>query len=146
MKADKLRVQDLQVGSWVMIDVNSCVDDEYDPRIGTQDYQPFKIESGEWLDHIDDTGSPVLPIPITKEILEKNGFEREELITLYNHYTGIDNKVSLNDDFYYMKSRNMWTVHIDSEDYRTIAHCELTYLHELQHLLRICKIDFEFNV
>lgn len=27
-----------------------------------------------------------------------------------------------------------------------IAHCELTYLHELQHLLTLCKINFEFNV
>lgn len=88
----------------------------------------------------------IKPIQLTQEILEKNGFERENLITSYNHYIGIDNRVSLNDDFYCINSRNMWTVHIDSEDYCTIAHCELTYLHELQHLLRICKISFEFSV
>lgn len=86
------------------------------------------------------------PIPLTPEILEKNGFERENLITSYNHYTGIDNRVSLNDDFYCMNSRNMWNVHIDSEDYSTIANCELTYVHELQHLLKLCNIDFEFTV
>lgn len=86
------------------------------------------------------------PIPLTTEILEKNGFEREKLITLYNHYTGIDNRVSLHDDFMSMNSRNMWSVHIDTDDYRTIAHCELTYLHELQALLRICKIDFVWQV
>ena len=86
------------------------------------------------------------PIPLTPEILEKNGFEREKLITLYNHYTGIDNRVSLHDDFMSMNSRNMWSVHIDTDDYRTIAHCELTYLHELQALLRICKIDFVWQV
>lgn len=86
------------------------------------------------------------PIPLTPEILKKNGFERENLITSYNHYIGIDNRVSLNDDFYCMNSRNMWTAHIDSEDYCTVAHCELTYLHELQHLLRLCNIDFEFVV
>ena len=88
----------------------------------------------------------IKPIPITQKLLEKNGFAREENIKLYNHYTGIDNRVSLNDNFYYINSRDMWSVHIDNEDYCTIAHCELTYLHELQHLLRICKIDFEFNV
>lgn len=86
------------------------------------------------------------PILITKELLEKNGFKRENLITSYNHYIGIDNRVSLNDDFYCMNSRNMWTVHIDSEDYCTIATCELTYLHELQHILRLCKIDKEIVV
>lgn len=88
----------------------------------------------------------VTPIPITKELLEKNGFKRENLITSYNHYTGIDNRVILHNDKEYMNSRNEWHVHIDSEDYCSIANCELTYLHELQHLLKLVKIDFEFNV
>ena len=86
------------------------------------------------------------PILITPELLEKNGFERDKNISLYNAYTGINSRVTLHDDFMSMNSRNMWHVHIDSEDFCTIANCELTYLHELQHLLRICKIDFEFSV
>lgn len=88
----------------------------------------------------------IYPIPITKELLEKNGFKRENLITSYNHYIGIDNRVSLNDDFYSINSINMWNVHIDSEYYCTIANCELTYVHELQHLLRLCKIDKEIII
>lgn len=83
------------------------------------------------------------PIQLTHEILEKNGFEKDELIESYNHYCGMDNRVSLNDDFYYINSRNTWYVHIDSEDYSTIASCELTYVHELQHILRLCKIKKE---
>ena len=95
------------------------------------------------------------PIPLTPEILEKNGFERENMITSYhyyigiasyNYYIGIDNRVSLHDDKECMNSRNMWNVHIDNEDYCTIAHCELTYLHELQHLLTLCKIDFDWKL
>ena len=82
----------------------------------------------------------IKPIPLTPEILEKNGFERDKNISLYNAYTGINSRVTLHDDFMSMNSRNMWHVHIDSEDYCTIANCELTYLHELQHLLRLCKI------
>ena len=92
-----------------------------------------------WSDSIE-------PILLTPEILEKNGFERDKNISLYNAYTGINSRVTLHDDFMSMNSRNMWHVHIDSEDYCTIANCELTYVHELQHLLRICKIDFEFSV
>ena len=88
----------------------------------------------------------IYPIPITKELLEKNGFERDELIESYNHYCGMDNRVSLNDDFYYINSRNTWYVHVDSEDYSTIARCELTYVHELQHILKLCKIDKEIVV
>ena len=92
-----------------------------------------------WSDNIE-------PIPLTPEILEKNGFEKNELIESYNHYCGMDNRVSLNDDFYYINSRNTWYVHVDSEDYSTIAGCELTYVHELQHLLRLCKIDKEIEL
>jgi hypothetical protein len=87
-----------------------------------------------WSDSIE-------PILLTPEILEKNGFERDKNISLYNAYTGINSRVTLHDDFMSMNSRNMWDVHVDSEDFCTIANCELTYVHQLQQLLRLCKID-----
>ena len=86
------------------------------------------------------------PIPLTPKILEKNGFERDKNVSLYNAYTGINSRVTLHDDFMFMNSRNMWHVHVDSEDYCTIANCELTYVHELQQLLRLCKINKEIVV
>ena len=86
------------------------------------------------------------PIPLTPEILEKNGFERDECITLYYDYIGVDDRVILNNNKAYINSVNEWIVYIDSEDYSTIASCELTYVHELQHILRLCKIDKEIVV
>ena len=86
------------------------------------------------------------PISLTPEILEKNGFKREGVIELYNLYAGIDHRVTIHDDKEYMNSVNEWHVHIDSEDYCSIANCELTYVHELQHILRLCKIDKEIVV
>lgn len=88
----------------------------------------------------------IKPIPLTPETLEKNGFVLDEVIKEYCIYNGIDNRVSLHNDQEYMNSINEWHVHIDSEDYCSIASCELTYLHELQHLLKLCKINFEFNI
>ena len=95
------------------------------------------------LNHWSDTIKPIL---LTSEILEKNGFEKEGVIELYNLYTGIDHRVTIHDDKEYMNSDNEWYVHVDSEDYSTIAGCELTYVHELQHILKLCKINFEFNI
>jgi hypothetical protein len=92
-----------------------------------------------WSDNIE-------PIPLTPEILEKNGFKKEGVIELYNLYAGIDHRVTIHDDKEYMNSNNEWYVHVDSEDYSTIAGCELTYVHELQHILRLCKIDKEIVV
>jgi hypothetical protein len=138
MKANVLKATDLMVGDLVLHDGKVIrVDAVHIRKIG---YHKTK-EKLTWL-----FSGQFEPILLTPEILEKNGFERDKNISLYNAYTGINSRVTLHDDFMLMNSRNMWDVHIDSEDYCTIANCELTYVHELQHLLRICKIDFEFSV
>ena len=43
----------------------------------------------------------------------------------------------------YINSFNKWNVHIDTEDMRTMCTSEITYVHELQHLLKLCKIEKE---
>lgn len=130
-----MKATELQVGSWVVHENGTPM------QVTKLRGNDFACGTSYWS-----YNNIYHPIPITKELLEKNGFEREKLITLYNHYTGIDNRVSLNNDLYCMNSKNIWNVHIDSEDYCTIANCELTYLHELQALLQICKIEHEWVV
>jgi hypothetical protein len=133
-----MKVENLMIGDLVLNDGKVIrVDAVHKRKIG---YHKTK-DKLTWL-----FSGQFQPILLTPEILKKNGFIREENIQLYNHYTGIDNRVSLNDDFYCMNSRNMWNVHIDSEDYCSIASCELTYIHELQHLLKLCRIDKEIVV
>ena len=89
------------------------------------------------------------PIPITPELLLKNGFEIDNVIRInshYNHFSGVNNRVTLHDSQEYMNSYNEWRVHIDNNDYETIATCELTYLHELQHQLKFNEIEFEWKI
>ena len=89
------------------------------------------------------------PIPITPELLLKNGFEIDSIIRInshYNHFSGVDNRVTLHDSQEFMNSYNKWGVHIDNNDYETIATCELTYLHELQHQLKFNEIEFEWKI
>lgn len=76
------------------------------------------------------------PIPITKELLEKNGFH------LHNDMYENDFMV-LHDDKKFIKTKNVWSVGVYVDKCHRMATCELTYLHELQHLLRLCKIDKE---
>lgn len=85
------------------------------------------------------------PIQLTHEILEKNGFENQGF-RHHDEYDGINDRVVLSNYKDYMNSANEWYVRIDSEDYCSIARCELTYVHELQHILRLCKIDKEIVV
>jgi hypothetical protein len=122
-----MKVEDLMVGDWVYIT-------EHPMRKEAKQVKP---------EHFLRSLVTFEPIPLTPEILEKNGFDRDERITLYCDYIGVDDRVILNNDKAYINSANEWLVYIDSEDYSTIASCELTYVHELQHILRLCKIDKE---
>jgi hypothetical protein len=133
-----MRVCELMVGDLVLHDGKVIrVDAVHKRKIG---YHKTK-DKLTWL-----FSGQFEPILITPSILEKNGFEKEGVIELYNLYAGIDHRVTIHDDKEYMNSNNEWYVHVDSEDYSTIAGCELTYLHELQHILRLCKIDKEIVV
>lgn len=138
MKANVLKATDLMVGDLVLHDGKVIrVDAVHKRKIG---YHKTKYKL-TWL-----FSGQFEPILLTPEILEKNRFERDKNISLYNAYTGINSRVTLHDDFMSMNSRNVWDVHVDSEDYCTIATCELTYVHQLQQLLRLCKIYKEIVV
>ena len=72
----------------------------------------------------------VEPIPLTPEILEKNGFI---------HYT----------DFYMWKEESLEPIHLDNYDedgWRSRINCdnipcECKYVHQLQHALKLCGIN-----
>lgn len=72
-----------------------------------------------------------MPIPLTQEILEKNGWEKggyEEMVNITDEYSfalqkGVDGK-------------NAWWWELFSSPIRPI-----NYVHELQHALRLCGID-----
>lgn len=144
MKANELKVTDLMVGDWVICYHPSRLKSFEKVSVGLlhtmQEQEYGHIKEDCPLFRI------VEPIPLTSEILEKNGFEKAENIQLYYYCLGIDDRVSLHDYVCDINSSNTWHVHIDSEDYCTIANCELTYVHELQQILRLCKIDKEIVV
>lgn len=84
------------------------------------------------------------PIPLTQEILEKNGFNCEEIIQ--PHWISEDGRILLRNDESLINSNNKWSVHVDNEDMQTIGYFELTYVHQLQHALRLCNIEKEIIV
>jgi hypothetical protein len=88
------------------------------------------------------------PIPLTPEILEKNGFESMRVSWGTYELVGVNKRVEMhNDNDWILGTGNTWCTHIKTSDEEyMIAHCELTYVHELQHILRLCKIDKEIVV
>jgi hypothetical protein len=139
-----LKISDLSVGDWVEIDhedfgwqpaqINVCGD------LGIGAY--FKDIDPE--EEYDCTLSQARPIPITAEILEKNGWRVIE-------------KEVLGDEYEYDGEKRVW------DDYN-IDICEtkpgvfwyswrteyymwrLEYVHQLQHLIRLAGVDKEINL
>ena len=95
--------------------------------IGDTEVYVYEKERGDW--HVG--YEYIKPIPITSEILEKNGFSTTKKFRTY----------------YYQKSGvyisvGMWgRITVSSEGNRMNIDCQ--YIHELQHALRICGIEKE---
>ena len=91
------------------------------------------------------------PIRVTKDLLEQIGFEHDNdedlmigVVEVETSETPIfliskDHRVTINNVD--LNSFNKWYVHIDSEDMRTIFSGEFTFLHELQHIYKLGKIE-----
>jgi len=77
--------------------------------------------------------SDLRPIPLTPEILEKNGFVRNETWAEWVHYC--DNIFI---DFTILE--NETSFHLD------LPNAMIDYVHELQHALRLCGIDKEIEL
>ena len=133
MKANELKVTDLKVGDWVICYHPSRLKSLEKVSVGLlhtmqeQEYGHVKEDSP--LFRI------VEPIPLTPEILEKNGFYRSEIPTRgeIGHY--YHRKIAPSSIF----------VSMSFEDGRDFGN-EIKYVHQLQHTLRLCGIDKEIEL
>lgn len=92
------------------------------------------------------------PIPITEELLVKNGFEKKLLIDGNEKY---DDWVEFEKDFdkFFLSLRHCsnsierdWYVHIDN-DYRCgVGGMDVEYVHQLQNVCRVAGYELEIKV
>lgn len=112
---------------------------------GVADCRPLdesQFQGGIWLDYLD-------PIPLTPEILEKNGFHYTNQHTLKGADTyvlrleqrGFDYTITIKLNDYFA---------LDSYDDRMYRLAEIEtgkwYVHQLQHALRLCGITKEIQI
>lgn len=125
MKANEVTSKDLMVGDWLMFNGKPC------QVKGLHNDDTATLTGYRSLYYLIDAE----PIQLTPEILEKNGFYRREIPTRdeIGHY-------------YHRKTApSSIFVSMSFDDGRDFGN-EIKYVHELQHLLRLCNIDFEFVV
>lgn len=134
-----MKANELMIGDWVRINnvpmqIQSI--DSIDDEIYAGDELYCLVEDRV---HSEDK---IEPIPLTAEILEKNGFIRQQ----FNHfrYENEDNDLVM---AFYPKEINYTGGGYDYIDiYKgrmTLREIPISYVHELQHALKLCGIDKE---
>lgn len=139
-----MKVTDLMVGDWV-----SYKDDPPYIVRGTSICKVVTIDNG--IDHRNVMDNAINPIPLTEEILVKNGFEYA-----YNEVSNMQNKQFLvaNIGGHYIEVRldkknvAIWYDYDENEsDFYSDVFLPLSYfVHGFQHLLRLCGIDKEITL
>jgi hypothetical protein len=157
MKANELSSRDLMVGDWVRL-INTIHNVSFPDNGVIQDEgytttrTPIKITtvsencvsyySNKLEIYITISSEEIEPIPLTPEILEKNGFKVE----FYNDYKvyELNNFKVCKNCCDYFEVCDLW----DDSDWgwRIINFCPCIYVHELQHALKLCEIDKEIVV
>ena len=134
-----MKAKELMVGDWVYMKAHRGFDSQYikvetipdsssDTHYGHIGAYPISDD----MDFRDIEDSHLEPIPITQEILEKNGFED----------MGFYSECKVGD----------WRVLCDTKNVAILhrEHCNIDtpveYVHELQHALRLCGIEKEIEL
>lgn len=100
--------------------------------------------------------SEIEPIPLTPEILEKNRFRIDEENKWKTRYAFVDNlektpQTVVQFSFYEDSCSafslfECWTKPYSCDGENSIHICDLKFVHELQHALRLCGIDKEIVI
>ncbi len=123
-----LTEKDLMIGDWVMYNPNVFIEDEYETA---KEWFPARINNGEDIDLAIEGCYD--SIPLTTDILEKNGFVESHANERFSLYTLVYEGIAFS--LKYVRSVFQWLGPLDFK-----------YVHELQHALRLCGIKKEIEL
>lgn len=132
-----MRANELQIGDWVLINTPRQVAQITQSKVG------YHTEPRECRMHYA-RYAEVKPIPITAEILEKNGFKYDSSIRMWLY--GVGNKYGI--------GVGLWgelgvpvKCYEQGENYMRKIHLPYTpFVHQLQQAIRLCGIDKKIEV
>ena len=144
-----MKANELMVGDWVKVTHLNKIGKAYRIDRANEDGNGWvAVFDGDYHESL------LEPIPLTPEILEKNGWKLYDLEDIdwliYDYSTNCQNvRISENDTYGY----KWWIVvsNILGEDEagfkdRNHAGIYCNYVHQLQHALRLCGIDKEIEI
>lgn len=133
-------IRDLSIGDWVTYDRDTT------PVQILSVYTRARMNCVAMTDSLYSDGvigflDNVNPIPLTVEILEKNGLEFID--------DGNDAIIFLCCDMFWAKlcvGDCFWSIGVHSEDRLDAGMCDVKYVHQLQHALRLAGIEKEIKL
>lgn len=148
-----IKVTELMINDWVSINDSNYKVKDIKKNGVIKLYEDTQFGEHEIEFNSDYLEEFISPIELTEEIFHKNGFKNDVIAQKSiiaegaSNFSVIliseDNRITINNIDEYINSFNKWYIHIDTEDMRTLCTAEITYVHELQHLLKLCKIEKE---
>ena len=139
-----MKAEEIMIGDWVRNDLNQ-VEKVFELR-ETQ----AMLSYNDLYDYDD-----LEPIPITAEILKANGFMPDDLCDYAEKYVcPVETKkipqTILEFTFYEGISAQTlfkcWTKPESCDGQNSVHSCDLKYVHQLQHALRLCGIEKELKL
>lgn len=133
-----MKVEDLTIGSWVKV---NDIEHTHPLQVAEIFKHCGAYYATLYWDGMPDNVNPetltadvdkVLPIPLTPEILEKNGFKKDKYGQMI-----LDEELGSSEIYIVLQEGDecyWWTVNNE-----LIA--KTRYVHELQHIFRLCKIE-----
>lgn len=123
-----MNIREFMIGDWVICQ-NLCLEDKtkvissYPTELTLKDFASYYNGNSEYVNYE--------PIPLTKEILEKNNFKFNGL-----YYGGVVDVSKVYDKDSWNIGRTRFDGHGDPD---LVSFCTISYVHELQHLLKPLK-------
>lgn len=141
-----MKAQDLMIGDWVRMKESPDLKFQMEDVSGTGMFKRWS-QDGEIM--IPFSYSEIEPIPLTREILEKNGFEKLD----FSHYHIKGRTLVLDADGKW-EGELVWHWVVTEMDTNSKGQnyvidyyvATIQYVHQLQHALRLCGIDLEIKL
>ncbi len=147
-----MKAEELMIGDWVLCDMYNPCDPYYPP--GTMGVFQMRPE-----DYTNGLAEKYKPVPLTPEILEKNGFDPNGIP---EEVMPIEERDYSDDTYVWSNASNECDTHcqvcvyIDYhnnvclfEAFTSDSHIDgikIRYVHQLQHALRLCGINKEIKL
>lgn len=128
-----LKIRDLSIGDWIKVGSEPA----RVLRLGIVGNNKAKGLSGQMYGFV--TSSEIEPISITPEILKNNGWYEDDYDTCTDYIT--DNTLII-----YNKERKDWKACIINNSPVVRVKVFFSYVHELQHALRLAGLDEDIKL